>query len=67
MPDEGPVDVPIEHVERVEEKAKKVVIKPEEETADGKEGQAIDRPTPPVLRDKVLLHGGHVCAKRLLF
>jgi hypothetical protein len=25
--DEGPVDVPIEHVERVEETAKKVVIK----------------------------------------
>jgi HNH endonuclease len=62
MTDEGPVDVPIEHVERVEETAKKVVIKPEEEGAGGEEGPAIDRPTPPALREKVLLRGGLVCA-----
>jgi HNH endonuclease len=60
--DEGPVDVPIEHAERVEETAKKVVIKPEEEGEGGEEGPAIDRPTPPALREKVLLRGGLVCA-----
>jgi hypothetical protein len=72
--DYGPVDVPIEHVERVESTAKKVVIKPEEAgrhsasvsrspcVDGGNEPPAIDRPTPPGLREKVLHRGGLVCA-----
>jgi 5-methylcytosine-specific restriction endonuclease McrA len=63
--DDGPVDVPFEHVERVESTAKKVVIKPEEDAPREDrqdEPPAIDRPTPPGLREKVLHRGGLVCA-----
>ncbi len=62
--DEGPVPVPIEVVERFEDEAKKVVIRPadEAEKPAGPESKAIDRPTPPALREKVLHRDGLVCA-----
>jgi 5-methylcytosine-specific restriction endonuclease McrA len=62
--DEGPVEVPIEHVERVEGEAKKVVISPEKKNGSHQkcESPAIDRPTPHSLREQVLHRGGLMCS-----
>ena len=61
--EKGPVEVPIEHVEAIEAEAKKVTIRPEEETASPpREPPAIDPPNSPALTEKVLHRDGLVCA-----
>jgi len=68
--DEGPVEVPIEHVKRIEDEANKVKIRPEDEAEEEKRpgSPAIDRPTPKSLRRKVLYADGRrcvVCGRKL--
>jgi hypothetical protein len=61
--DRGPVEVPIEHLEKIESEAKKVTIRPEEEVAGPPlKPPAIDPPNTPALTEKVLHRDGLVCA-----
>jgi hypothetical protein len=69
--EDGPVEVPLEHVQRIEGEAEVVEIRPEEEVPDRKEKQKappaakerpIDRPNTPALVKKVIHRDGLRCA-----
>src|SRR5262249_7360711 len=62
MTADGPVEVPREHLERVEGEAKEVSSVPGEEAPATSPGLAIDRPNTPALIRKVALRDGERCA-----
>ncbi|MGH9360584.1 MAG: HNH endonuclease, partial [Thermoanaerobaculia bacterium] len=63
MTRDGPVEVPVEVVERVEAEARKETITPEEEELppEGARPSGIDRPNPPSLLRKLKLRSGGIC------
>jgi len=65
MTRDGPVEVPLEVIDRVKGSAEEVEISPEEEwevVVDDAQSPVIDKPNPPSLARKVCLRDGGCCA-----